>query len=156
MRSIDRDVPLEDLRTLEVQVHFNIRSDELIMRLAAAFAALATLLAMPGLYGVMANGDARRTREIGIRTALGAAPAKIRAMILRELVWILSFGLGVGIPAALASTRLVASRLFGVQAHDAAIIVGATALLALTAAAAAYWPARRAPRVNPLDALRWE
>ncbi|MBZ5725613.1 MAG: ABC transporter permease [Acidobacteriia bacterium] len=156
MRSIDRDVPLEDLRTLEEQVHFNIRSDELVMRLAAAFAALATLLAMLGLYGVMAHGVARRTREIGIRMALGAAPAKIRAMIMRELVWILSFGLGVGIPAALASTRLIESRLFGVRAHDLTIVVGATALLALTAAAAAYWPARRASRVNPLDALRWE
>ncbi|MDR3700649.1 MAG: ABC transporter permease [Candidatus Sulfopaludibacter sp.] len=156
MRAIDRDVPLDDVRTLEEQVHFNIRQDELTMRLAAAFAALATILAMLGLYGVMAHGVARRTREIGIRMALGAAPAKIRSMVLRELIWILGFGLGVGIPAALAATRLVESRLFGVKGRDATIVAAATLLLALTAAVAAWWPARRASRVDPLDALRYE
>ena len=156
MRSIDSDVPIEDLRTLEEQVHFNIRSDELIMRLAGAFAVLATALAMLGLYGVMAHGVARRTREIGIRMALGAAPARIRSMVMRDLVWILGFGLGIGIPAALASTRLIESRLFGVHGRDATIVFGATLLLALTAAVAAWWPARRAARVNPLDALRYE
>jgi putative ABC transport system permease protein len=156
MRSIDRDVPLENLRTLDEQVHFNIRQDELIMRMAAAFALLATVLAMLGLYGVMAHGVARRTREIGIRIALGAAPAKIRSMVMSELVWILGFGLGVGIPAALAATRLVESRLFGVHARDATIVAAATLVLALTAAAAAYWPARRASRVDALDALHYE
>jgi len=156
MRSIDGDLPLEDLRTLEEQVHYNIRSDELMMRLAAAFAALATTLAMLGLYGVMAYGVARRRREIGIRMALGAAPARIRGMVMRELIWILGFGLGVGIPLALAATRVIESRLFGVHAKDPTILVSATLLLSLTAAAAAWWPARRASRVDPLDALRCE
>jgi len=156
MRSIDRDLPLVDMRTLEDQIHFNIRSDELIMRLALAFAMLATSLAMLGLYGVMAHGVARRTREFGIRMALGAAPARIRTMVLRDLVWILGFGLGVGIPVALASTRLIESRLFGVHGRDAAIVTAAALLLSLTAAAAAYWPARRASKVNPLEALRYE
>jgi putative ABC transport system permease protein len=156
MRSIDGDLPLEDMRTLEEQVHYNIRSDELIMRLAAAFAALATTLAMLGLYGVMANGVARRTREIGIRMALGAAPSRIRAMVMRELIWILGIGLGLGIPLALAATRVIESRLFGVQAKDLTILTTATLLLSLTAAAAAYWPARRASRVDPMNALRCE
>jgi ABC-type antimicrobial peptide transport system permease subunit len=156
MRSIDRDIPLMDMRTLEDQIHFNIRSDELIMRLALAFAALATSLAMLGLYGVMAHGVTRRTREFGIRMALGAAPARIRTMVLRDLVWILGFGLGVGIPVALASTRLIESRLFGVHGRDAAIVTAAAVLLSLTATAAAYWPARRASKVNPLEALRYE
>ncbi len=156
MRAIDPDVPIEDMRTLEEQIHFNIRSDELIMRLAGAFAVLATALAMLGLYGVMAHGVARRTREIGIRMALGAAPGRIRSMVMRDLGWILGFGLGLGVPAALASTRLIESRLFGVHGRDATIVCGATLLLALTAALAAWWPARRAARVNPLDALRYE
>jgi ABC-type antimicrobial peptide transport system permease subunit len=156
MRAIDRDVPLMDFRTLEDQVHYNIRSDELVLRLASAFAVLATALAMLGLYGVMAHGVARRTHEIGIRMALGAAPARIRTMVLRDLVWILGFGLGLGIPVALACTRLVESRLFGVRGRDAAIVAGAALLLSLTAVAAAYWPARRASKVNPLEALRYE
>jgi predicted permease len=156
MRSLDPDVPLNDVRTLEEQVHTNIRTDELIMRLGASFAILATVLAMLGLYGVMAHGVAQRTREIGIRMALGAAPAKIRSMVMRELVWILGFGLALGIPAALASARLVESRLFGVQAKDATVVICATLLLMITACAAAYWPARRASRVDPLNALRCE
>jgi putative ABC transport system permease protein len=112
----------------------NIRSDKCILRLASAFAVLATMLAMLGLYGVMAHGVARRTREIGIRMALGAAPGRIRFLVMRELVWILGFGLGAGVPVALASARLFESRLFGVKGRDATIIAGATLLLAFTAA----------------------
>jgi putative ABC transport system permease protein len=156
MRSIDSGVPLEDVRTLEEQVHYNILGDELIMRLGAAFAALATILAMLGLYGVMAYGVERRRREIGIRMALGAAPTRIRSMVMRELIWILGVGLGLGIPLALASTRLIESRLFGVQGRDPIIVVLAALMLALTAAVAAYSPARRASLVDPLDALRCE
>jgi len=104
----------------------------------------------------MAHGVARRTREIGIRMALGAAPARIRSLVMRDLVWILGFGLGIGIPVALAGTRLIESRLFGVHGKDAGIIAAAAFLLSLTAAVAAWWPARRAARVNPLDALRYE
>jgi len=88
--------------------------------------------------------------------ALGAAPGRIRAMVMRELVWILAIGLGLGIPLALAATRVIESRLFGVQAKDLTILTTATLLLSLTAAAAAYWPARRASRVDPMTALRCE
>jgi ABC-type antimicrobial peptide transport system permease subunit len=154
MRSIDAGLPLEELQTMEETVHNNLKSDELLTRLASTFAALATTLAMLGLYGVMAYGVARRRREIGIRMALGAAPARIRRMVMRELVWILAIGLGVGIPLAVAATKVIESRLFGVHAKDLTILVSATLLLSLTAATAAYWPARQASKVDPLDALR--
>jgi ABC-type antimicrobial peptide transport system permease subunit len=156
MRSIDADVPLESLRTLEEQVHVNIQSDEMMMRLASAFAALATVLATLGLYGVMANGVARRTREFGIRMALGAKPGRILSLVMREMVWILGLGLVVGVPIAMASTRLVESKLYGVQGRDVTVIAGAIFLLAFTAFASAFWPARRAARVDPSVALRTE
>ena len=125
-----------------------------MLQLAAAFAVLATILAMLGLYGVMAHGVARRTREIGIRMALGAAPARIYSMIMGELTLVLAIGLGFGIPAALACTRLMRSQLFGMDASNVMVPAAAAALLAITAAAAAYWPARRASQVDPLEALR--
>jgi ABC-type antimicrobial peptide transport system permease subunit len=142
MRGIDRNVPIEDLRTLDDQVHFNLRQDELVMRLAGAFAVLATVLAMLGLYGVMAHGVARRTREIGIRMALGAEPGRIARMVMRELGWTLGMGLGIGVPAAIMATTLLESRLFGVHAKDSLVIAAALLVLALTAVAAAYWPAQ--------------
>lgn len=154
MRSVDRNLPIEDLRTLDDQVHYNLRNDELALRLAGAFAVLATVLAMLGLYGVMAYSVARRTREIGIRMALGAAPGRIRRLIFRELLWILGIGLGLGIPTALAGARLTASQLFGVKPFDAAVVAAAATLLAITAVVAAFLPAHRAARVNPLNALR--
>jgi ABC-type antimicrobial peptide transport system permease subunit len=156
MRNIDPDLPLENLRTLNQQVRRNIRNDQMILQLAAAFAILATALAMLGLYGVMAHSVTRRTREIGIRIALGAPPARIRTMVLREMSWILGIGLVIGVPAALALSKLTASQLFGVKPHDAVVVAVAVLALALTAAAAAYLPARRASKVNPLNALRYE
>jgi predicted permease len=156
MRGIDADLPLENLRTLEQQVRRNIRNDEIVLQLAAVFAILATLLAMLGLYGVMAHSVTRRTREIGIRIALGAQAGRIRGMVLREMLWIVGIGLGTGVPAAFFLARLTESQLFGVKANDVAVIAGATVALAATAALAAYLPARRASRVNPLRALRYE
>jgi predicted permease len=156
MASLDRDLPAENLRTLDDTIQLNIQSDRIVLQLAAAFAILATALAMLGLYGVMAHSVARRTREIGIRMAMGAEPGKIRAMVMREMLWILGIGLAVGVPAALALARLTESQLYGVKAYDAAVVAGAVLALAATAVAAAYLPARRASRVNPLDALRYE
>jgi predicted permease len=156
MRSIDSDLPLENLRTLDEQIQRNIRNDRIVLQLAAAFAILATALAMLGLYGVMANSVTRRTREIGIRMALGAAPARIQGMVLREMLWILGVGLVTGVPAALLLARLTESQLYGVKSSDAAIVAGATIALALTAALAAYLPSRRAARIDPIRALRYE
>jgi putative ABC transport system permease protein len=156
MQAIDRDLPVQNLQTFETTIQNNIQSDRLVLKLAAAFAVLATALAMLGLYGVMANSVTRRTREIGIRMALGARPARIKAMVLRELLWILGLGLASGIPAALALARLTQSQLYQVQPYDLMVVAVAVAALCITAVVAGYIPARRASRVNPLIALRYE
>jgi predicted permease len=154
--SLDRDLPLQDLRTLDDQIKRNIMGDRIVLQLAAVFAALATALAMLGLYGVMAHSVTRRTREIGIRMALGAEPAGLRGMVMRELLWILIAGLATGVPAAMLLAHYVESQLFGVSARDVMVVAGAVLALTVTAVAAGYIPARRASRVNPLEALRYE
>jgi predicted permease len=156
LASIDHDLPPEDLRTLDDQIKVNIQSDRLVLQLAAAFAVLATLLAMLGLYGVMAHSVTRRTREIGIRMALGAAPGRIRSMVMRELFWILGIGLGVGVPAALVISRLTESQLYGVKSFDAIVVLGAVLALTATAILAGFLPAQRAAKVSPLTALRYD
>jgi predicted permease len=156
MASLDRDLPLENLRTLEETIRFNIMEDRIVLQLAAVFAGLATALAMLGLYGVMAHSVTRRTREIGIRMALGAEPGRIRGMVMRELLWILIAGLATGVPAAMLLAHYTESQLFGVKARDLMVVAGAVLSLTVTAIAAGYLPARRASRVNPLEALRYE
>ena len=156
MAGIDRDLPLQGLRTLDEQIRLNVQTDRIVLQLAAVFAVLATALAMLGLYGVMAHSVTRRTREIGIRMALGAEPGKIRGMVMRELLWILVAGLVTGVPAALLLARYTETQLFGVKARDVMVVAGAVLALTVTAAVAGYLPARRASRVNPLEALRYE
>jgi ABC-type antimicrobial peptide transport system permease subunit len=121
-----------------------------------SFGVIAALLAAIGLYGVMAYTVARRTNEIGIRLALGAGRGDVQWMVLRESLWMVAAGLVVGIPAALALTRLIQRTLYGVKPNDPLSFVAAGALMAIVAAVAAWIPARRAARVDPMRALRCE
>lgn len=152
----DPDLPVENLRTLAMQVEQNVFLDRFLTVLSAAFAGLATLLAAVGLYGVLAYTVARRTREIGLRMALGAAPGRVRGMVLRQVAILTAAGGAFGLLAALALGRLARSMLFELEAHDPAVLAVAAVSLALIALVAGASPAHRASRVEPMRALRYE
>jgi putative ABC transport system permease protein len=137
-------------------VQDSLHSDYFVARLASAFGLLAIVLAGVGLYGIMAFTVARRTRDIGIRMTLGASPALILRQILGETVTLMLIGIAVGVPIALGGTRLIRSMLFRLGAADPIALVAACTILAAIAAAASYIPARRASRVDPMVALRYE
>jgi predicted permease len=156
VRQLDSAIPVFSMKTLEAQLDETLLSDRLVAMLSGGFGLVATLLATIGLYGVMAFVVARRTKELGIRLALGAQPASVIWLVMREVVLLLVVGLGVGIPAALGLGRYVASQLYGIQAHDPAITGLTVALLTVVAAAAGFVPALRASRIDPILALRYE
>jgi ABC-type antimicrobial peptide transport system permease subunit len=141
---------------LPQQVRENVYLDRMISTLSAAFAALATLLAAVGLYGVLAYTVAQRTREIGVRMALGADSGRVRSMVLRQVGRMTLIGGVIGIVGALALEKTARSLLFGLEGHDPLVIVVAGAVLATVALAAGYLPARRASRILPMQALRYE
>ena len=117
---------------------------------------LAVFLSAIGIYGLMSYVVSRRTNEIGIRMALGAARKQVRWLVLREVLVLVAIGSAIGVPAALLSSRLVASMLFGLSAIDTASLLAAVVIMLLIAALAGYLPARRASRVDPMVALRYE
>jgi predicted permease len=153
---IDPNLPLRELKTMQRQIEENLFEERIMSTLTASFAGLATLLAAVGLYGVLAYNIARRTREIGIRMALGAGARKVRALVVREVAWMLGLGTVAGVTGAAAGGKLVQSMLYGMQPWDALVYGSAVALLWLVALAAAYVPASRATRVHPMIALRYE
>lgn len=156
IRGLGPDIQMVHAGTLAGQVDDSLLEERLISSLAAAFGALALLLSAVGLYGVLAYSVARRTSEIGIRMALGAAAGQVARGIVRQTLWLVALGLAIGVPAALALAGLVKNLLFGVTPTDSATLAGSAALLAVVALAAGYLPARRASRIDPLAALRHE
>ena len=156
VQEIDPNLPLYAMQTFDTRIERSLSNERLIASLSAVFGVLATLLAMIGLYGVMAYTVARRTREIGIRMALGALSRDIATMILRDVTLLVVVGLAIGLPAAWALGRYVETQLFGITAADPATIAAAVLVLAIVAALAGLIPARRAARINPVRALRWE
>jgi putative ABC transport system permease protein len=153
---LDRAMPVYSMKTVEGQLDETLLTDRLIAMLSAGFGLVATLLASVGLYGVMAFVVAQRKKELGIRLALGAQPALLIWIVMREVLWLLAIGLAIGIPSAMGLGQYVASQLYGIQARDP-ITAGATVvLLTLVSAAAGLIPAQRAGRIDPMLALRQE
>jgi predicted permease len=156
VRQLDPNLPIASPRTLRAQVERAVSRERLVATMSTAFGALATLLAVVGLYGVMAYTVSRRTREIGVRIALGARTPQIRWMVLRETLWLAASGAALALPVAWWLSRLVQAQLYGVSATDPLTVAGALALLAAVSLAAGLVPSTRAARVQPTTALRYE
>jgi ABC-type antimicrobial peptide transport system permease subunit len=155
-RAVDAGVPTYDMRTLTDQMEISLLTERLLATLSSVFGCLATLLAALGLYGVMAFMVTRRTREIGIRMALGAGQRAVVWMVLRETLVLAGIGVAAGLTGAYALTRLVQAQLFGVEATDLLTMAAASLGIAGVTALAGYIPARRATGIDPMTALRWE
>ena len=156
VRKLDPELPINDVKSLRAQISESLVTQRLIMLLSAAFGGLAALLAALGIYGVLAFSVAQRRQEIGVRIALGAQASAVRGLIFSEVARFLLVGAAIGLPAAYALGRAVESILYGVHASDLRIFAIGAALMAAVSFAAAYPPARRAARTDPLESLRSE
>ena len=156
VRQADPNLPVFDMKTVEQQIDESVYAERLVAVLSTFFGMLATLLAAIGLYGVMAYTVSRRTREIGLRMALGAARQTVLRMIMREVGWLALLGIGVAVPAAYGLSRYIQSQLFNVKGDDPMVFGAATLALAGVAAVAGLIPAMRATKIDPLKALRHE
>ena len=156
VRLADPNLPVYDVRTLERVVEADLFSARIVAVLSGGFASLAAVLAALGIYGVLAYLVVQRTREIGIRMALGAESGDVRKLIVKEVGSMVIIGVGVGLPLAYVMARLSESLLFGVSAASPTTYVLGLVLIAVVAVVACYVPARRATRVDPLVALRYE
>jgi predicted permease len=156
IRDMDSNVPLNEVRTVKSAIQQSIYGDRMVAWLGVTFGALAAALAAIGLYGLVSYTVARRTSEIGLRMALGASRPAILWLVFRNSLTLIATGVVVGLALAFAAARLVSSMLYGLESTSPLIAVGATLLLAAVAALATYFPARRATKVDPIVALRYE
>jgi predicted permease len=156
VQEVDSDLPIIGVATLKAEVSRSLNQERLIADLSSVFGLLALVLACVGLYGLMSYGVARRTNEIGVRMALGARAGDVLWMVLRESIILIGAGVAIGIPLALALARLIANQLFGLKPYDPLTLMGAATAMAAVAGLAAYLPARRATKVDPMVALRYE
>jgi putative ABC transport system permease protein len=154
--ALDSDIPVSHVRTMDQLLSESVTVPRFRMLLLATFAGLALLLAALGIYGVLAYAVARRTHEIGVRVALGAQQRDVLSLVLRHGMRLALIGIVIGVAGAFSLTRLMASLLFGVTAADHVIFVIVPLMLLGVALAACYFPARRAMRVDPMVALRYE
>jgi predicted permease len=152
--SMDRDLPLIDVRTMAEQIKTTMSGERIFAQLTSGFGLLALVLACIGIYGVMAYTVARRTGEIGIRMALGAHADQVLRMVLREASWMALAGVALGVCCSLVLARFLTAMLYGLKPSDPLTLAGAATLLLLIALLAAFGPARRASRVDPVRALR--
>jgi ABC-type antimicrobial peptide transport system permease subunit len=153
---VDPSLPVTDLKTMNRQIDESLYTERMVAALSVAFGGLATLLAAVGLYGVLSYTVAARTREIGIRVALGAERKGVLVLVLKEVALLMMVGVAIGLPASLIAGRLIETELYGLSGRDPVAMVLATLLLFATAALAGYIPAARASRVDPMVALRYE
>jgi putative ABC transport system permease protein len=156
VRRLDPNLPVDNLKTLTQQVKDNTFLDRMMTTLSSLFAGLATLLAAVGLYGVLAYTVSQRTREIGLRMALGAAPGRVRGMVLRQVAWMTLVGGAIGLAGAVGVGYSAGSILFELKAWDPAVLAVSAVLLTVVAMAAGFVPARRASLIDPMRALRYE
>ena len=156
MRKLDASLPLGDVKTMETQIRENVTQDRIISTLSVAFAFLATVLAAIGLYGVLAYTVAQRTREFGLRMALGADGGTVRGMVMKQVMRMAIVGGVIGMAVAIGVGRLAKSLLFEMEGHDPWVLAFSTIALALVALGAGFLPALRASKIDPMNALRYE
>jgi ABC-type antimicrobial peptide transport system permease subunit len=156
MHDIDSKIVLDQMQSMDEQISGILSTERLLAMLATGFGVLAVIMAAVGLYGVLAFSTAQRTREIGVRMALGATRLNVVKMVMREVLWLGGLSIAVAIPIALVLSQILREQLFGISARDPLTIFAVTLTIALVACAAAFIPARRASTVDPMTALRYE